>query len=114
MKLVPSLNLRHGQRHRCTATDAMEGDLLDRGLDVMEAGVDEGPRALTVIVATFAASWRFSNCTIRAGDHRNKEDIKTKPVGIKIKVLLESILPATMASDLASHAREALAPSSTV
>ena len=55
-------------------------------------------------MAAFAASWRDSNCTIRAGDHRNGRAIKIMTVKIKIKVFLESILPATMASDLASHA----------
>ena len=70
-----------------------------------------GPQALTGVVAMFAASWRDSNCTIRASDHRNKEDIKAKTVEIKIKVFLKSILPMTMASDLASRARAALASS---
>ena len=61
----------------------------------------------------FAASQRDSNYTVRAGDHRNKEDIKAKIVEIKIKVFLKSILPATIASNLASHARAALTSSST-
>ena len=60
-------------------------------------------------VATFAASRRDSNCTVRAGDHRNKGAIKIKIVEIKIKVFLESILPATIASDSASRAQAALA-----
>ena len=51
---------------------------------------------MTATVATFVASWRYSNCTIRAGDHRNKEDIKAKIVEIKIKVFSKSILLATM------------------
>ena len=71
-----------------------------------------GPQALMAAVATFAASQRVSNCTVRADDHRNKGAIKIKIVEIKIKVFLESILPATMTSDSASHARAALAPSS--
>ena len=71
-----------------------------------------GPRALTAIVATFAACWRDSNCTVRAGDHRNKRTIKIKTVEIKIKVFLESILPTTMGSDSASRARAVLASSS--
>ena len=54
---------------------------------------------MTVSVVAFAASWRDSNCTIRASDHRNKRAIKIKTVEIKIKVFLEYILPATMASD---------------
>ena len=67
---------------------------------------------MTTVVATFAASRRDFNCTIRAGDHRNKEDIKAKIVEIKIKVFLKSILPATMASNLANRVRAALASSS--
>ena len=67
---------------------------------------------MTTIIATFAASWRFSNCTVRAGDHRNKEDIMAKTVEIR-RVFLEFILPATMVSDLANHARAALASSLT-
>jgi len=63
-----------------------------------------GPWELTAAVATFAASRRDSNYTIRAGDHRNRRAIKIKAVEIKIKVFLKSILPATMASDSASHA----------
>ena len=73
-----------------------------------------GPQALTATVAMFTASWRVSNCTIRAGDHRNKGAIKIKIVEIKVKVFLESILPVSMASDLASRARAALASSSAV
>ena len=65
-------------------------------------------------VAKFAASRRDSNCTVRAGDHRNKGAIKIKTVEIKIKMFLESILPATMALDSASRARAALASSSVV
>ena len=42
MELIPGLNLRRSQRHRCTTMDAMKGDLLDMGRDVMVAGVDEG------------------------------------------------------------------------
>ena len=63
-----------------------------------------GPRALTAAVAMFVASWRFSNYTVRAGDHRNKGTIKRKTVEIKLKVFLESILPTTMASNSASRA----------
>ena len=42
VELVPGLDLRCGQHHRHVVTDAMEGDLLDMGQDVMKAGVDEG------------------------------------------------------------------------
>ena len=38
----PYLDLCHGQRHRCTTTDAMKGNLLDTGWDIVEVGVDEG------------------------------------------------------------------------
>ena len=70
------------------------------------------PRALMAAVATFSASWRFSIRTVRASNHRNKEDIKTNIVEIKIRIFLEFILPITMVLDLASHARAALASSS--
>ena len=70
-----------------------------------------GPQALMASAAVFAASWRDSNCTVRASDHRNRRTIKIKTVKIRIKVFLESILPATMASDLASRARTVLASS---
>ena len=42
MELVPDLNLHRSQPHRCAMTDAMEGDLLDMGWDIMEAGIDKG------------------------------------------------------------------------
>ena len=70
------------------------------------------PQALMVAVATFAASWRDSNCTVRAGDHRNRRAINIKTMEIRIRAFLEFILPATMASDSASHARAVLASSS--
>ena len=92
--------------------DALKGDLLDMGWDIIEAGIDEGARALMATVATFTSSWRDSNCIVRVGDHRNKRAIKIKTVKIKVKMFSESILPSTMASDLASHARAVLASSS--
>ena len=69
---------------------------------------------MTATIVVFAASWRDPNYTVWVGDHRNKGTIKIKIVEIKIKVFLESILPATMASDLASRGRAALASSSAV
>ena len=69
---------------------------------------------MTIAIATFAASCRIFKCTVRAGDHRNRRAIKIKAVEIKIKVFLEFILPATMASDSVSHARAVLASSSAV
>jgi len=63
-------------------------------------------------VDTFVASWRDSNCTVRASDHRNNRDIKIKVVETRRRVFLEFILPATMESDSASRARAALASSS--
>ena len=47
--------------------DAMEGNLLNTGQNIMEASVDEGPRALTASTAMFVASWRDSNYTVRVG-----------------------------------------------
>ena len=65
-------------------------------------------------IAAFAASWRFSNYTIKAGNHRNKGAIKTKIVEIEIKVFLEFLLPTTVASDSANRALTPLVSSSVV
>jgi len=98
MELVPSLDLCHGQCHRCAMTNTMKGDLLDAGRDVVEAGVDEGAPGVD------GCRSHIRHQTIRAGDHRNKRVIKIETVEIKVKMFLESILPATMASDSASRA----------
>ena len=71
-----------------------------------------GPQALMASAATFAASWRDSNCTVRVDDHRKQKNIKIKTVEIRLEVFLKFVLPATTASDSASHARMALASSS--
>ena len=42
MELIPSLDLCHGQRHRRTMMNTMEGDLLDMDRDVLETSVDRG------------------------------------------------------------------------
>ena len=42
IELVPSLDLRRGQHHRCTVMNAVEGNLLNMSWDVLEASVDEG------------------------------------------------------------------------
>jgi len=63
-------------------------------------------------VATFAVSWRDSNCTVRAGDYRNRRAINMKAMEIRMEAFLEFILPATVVSDSASRARAALASSS--
>ena len=63
-----------------------------------------GPQALTASAAAFATSWRDSNCTVRAGNHRNRKTINIKIVKIRMEAFIELILPATAASDLASHA----------
>ena len=59
---------------------------------------------MTAAVATFTTSWRFSNCTVRASNHKNKRAIKTRTVEIEIRVFLEFILLTTMASDSANRA----------
>ena len=41
MELVPCLDLRRGQHHRRAMTNAVEGDLLSTGQDVLEASIDE-------------------------------------------------------------------------
>jgi len=42
MELIPSLDLRRGQCHRRTMMNAVEGDLLITGRNVVEASIDEG------------------------------------------------------------------------
>ena len=42
VELVPSLDLRRGQRQRRTMTNAVKDDLLNVGQNVMEASVNEG------------------------------------------------------------------------
>ena len=42
MELVPCLDLRRDQRHRRTMTNAVKGDLLNAGYNVVEASVNEG------------------------------------------------------------------------
>ena len=42
IELVPSLDLRHGQRHRRTMMNAVKGDLLNTSQNIMEASVNEG------------------------------------------------------------------------
>ena len=42
MELVPGLDQRRGQHHRCAMMKAMKGDLLDVGQNIMKAGIDEG------------------------------------------------------------------------
>ena len=62
--------------------------------------------------AAFSASWRFSNCTVRASNQRGKKIIKKRVVKIRMRIFLELGLPATMASDSANIARATLASSS--
>jgi len=62
-------------------------------------------------IATFTTSWRFSNWTIRASNHKSKLVVRTKAEGVRMEVFLEFILLATMASDSAGHALVALASS---
>ena len=41
VEFVPSLNLCHGQRHRRTMTNTMEGDLLIAGRNIVETSIDK-------------------------------------------------------------------------
>ena len=76
--------------------------------------MSRGPQVLTADEAAFAASWTFSNCTIRASNQRDKKIVKKGAVKIRVRVFLELSLPATMASDSANLARAALVSSSMV
>ena len=46
VELVPSLDLRRGQRHRRTMTNTVEGDLPHADQDVLETSVDRGTRGI--------------------------------------------------------------------
>ena len=45
-EIVPGLDLRRGQGHRCVVVNVVEGDLLDVRLDIVQAVIEE--RALGV------------------------------------------------------------------
>ena len=49
MELVPSSDLCYGQRHRRTVTNAVEGNLLDTGQDVLETSGDGGTLSIDSI-----------------------------------------------------------------
>jgi len=76
--------------------------------------MSRGPWALMAAIAAFIASWRFSNCTVRASNQRGKKIVKKGVVKIRMRIFLELGLPATMASDSANVTRAALVSSSTV
>ena len=42
VELVPSLDLCRGQRHRCTMTDTIKGDLPNADRDILETSGDRG------------------------------------------------------------------------
>ena len=63
-------------------------------------------------IAAFIASWRFSNCTVRASNQRGKKIVKKVAMKIRLRVFLELGLPTIMALDSANLARAALASSS--
>ena len=71
-----------------------------------------GHRALTTSGATFIASWRDTNYTVRPGDYRNRRAINIEAMEIRMEAFLEFILPATVVLDLASRSRAALDSSS--
>ena len=49
VELVPSLDLHRSQRHRRTMTNAVKGDLLNVGRNVVEASIDEGATGINGI-----------------------------------------------------------------
>ena len=65
-------------------------------------------------IAAFIASWRFSNCTVRASNQRGKKIVQKGAVKIRMRVFLELGLLATMASDSANVAQAVLVSSSMV
>ena len=76
--------------------------------------MNRGTQGLTATIAVLAAYWRFSNCTIRASNQRDKKIVKKGAVKIRMRVFLELGLSTTMASNSANLAQVALASSSTM
>ena len=42
---------------------------------------------MTSSTAAFAASWRDSNCAVRADNHKNKKTVKMKIMEVRVKSL---------------------------
>ena len=42
---------------------------------------------MMVSMAAFAASWRDSNCAVRADNHKNKKTVKVKIMEVRVKSL---------------------------
>ena len=45
------------------------------------------PWALTASTVAFTASWRDSNCAVRADNHKNKKTVKVKIMEVRVKSL---------------------------
>ena len=93
--------------------NAVEGDLLNTRRDVVQAVVEERASGVVGHRSRVCCQLEVLQLYCQAGSYINKGVIKTRTVEIEIRVFLEFILPATMASDSVSHVRAALASSST-
>ena len=109
---VPSLDLRHGQRHRHTMTNTMEGDLLNVGQDVLETSINGRTPSIDGIRGRVLHQLERFELHRQGWQSQEQKYYQDKDNGNRNEAFLEFILPATMASDLANHARTALASSS--
>ena len=51
------------------------------------------PQALTASMVAFVASWRDSNCAVKADNHENKKTVKIKIMEVRTKAFMGFILP---------------------
>ena len=110
-EFIPSLNLYRDQRHRRTMTNTMEGDLPNTDQDVLETRVDRGTPCIDDVRGRIRR--QLETLTAPSGfTVTGTKDYQDKDNGNRNEAFLEFILPATMASDLASRTRMALASSS--
>ena len=112
VELVPSLDLRRDQHHRRTMTNAVKGDLLNAGRNVMEASVNEGTPSIDGVRGHVRRQLERLQLHRQGRQSQEQKDCQDKDNGNQNEAFLEFILPTTMASDSASHAQTVLASSS--
>jgi len=92
--------------------NAMEGDLLNVSRDVLEMSVDEGTPSIDGVRGHVRRQLERLQLHRQGWQSQEQKDYQDKDKGNQNEAFLEFILPTTMASDSASHARTALASSS--
>ena len=89
--------------------NAVKGNLLDMGRDVLETSVNEGTPSIDSVRGRIRR--QLERLQLHHLGWRLQKTIKTKAVETRIETFMELILPATVASDSASRARTTLASS---